>query len=409
MFRIALPKKNIYFLLAYSIYYFGMVFSMTSAPGAMLIKYAAILSSAVILGLRFLFLVRTGGGLKKGMLLLTILLLLIVSIAVISKDFFVLMIVLLGVNTAFLDRSTLKGVLKLSIFISALVSIVAIIACYAGLIPNINTPRGYNTAPRYAWGFTHSQVFSLILLYAILCYYALRKKVRLLDFVVFQGLTLVVAKVFDAKNALIAMEIFYMVYFGGLIIRTIFLRKVGNSRRPLEVAAYWSAFLMSLISVILLVLYDRGNSFAMAADQFLTQRIRLSHMTFSVTPVKLLSIMSFDEYSAMIKATVDNGFYYLILRYGVLYLLLFCGVFACIGRYYSKENNMAGCAAIIAIAASIFISNSITNCYFTPFWVVGLYEAYRLWEAFPQKYRIHSEQYAMQRMMSGSEEGAVSE
>ena len=131
------------------------------------------------------------------------------------------------------------------------------------------------------------------------------------------------------------------------------------------------------VSVLLMFLYVRGNSVASVVDKALTGRVSLALRTFSVYPIKIINIMSFDEYRSTLQSTIDNGYYYIVYRYGYVYLFLLLIVGRLVVSYFKSAKNDLGVVTIITISVSCAIANGFASCYFFPFWVLAFFELNR--------------------------------
>ena len=360
------------FIIAYCIYYSGMVIAQTSFPLSDTIKKVCILISLTIFflsivsrGEKYLFIK------KKGFLLfIFIITILIISFA--SKDYFIFMLIIMGMSVPNYDEEYVKKIFMLSILITIVVSACAIIACALGMIPNVNTPRGWNAPVRLAWGFGHSQMLSLLTFYSLMYYYATKKIVRKRD--MFFGILLLgtISKIFDARNSLYALIFFYLLCGVSNILKRINGNSFAGLNKLFVVMAKICPIVMVCITFALENLYAHKNKIALQINDLLSNRLRSTHWNLETVPIKLFRAVSYDEYEAMLRTAVDNGYLYIILRYGLIYLIFLFAVFWLMIRFYKENNNVVGCIALLSIAISIYVSNSITNCYFIPFWLISL-------------------------------------
>lgn len=369
-----LKKRNLLYLTAYTAYFSGLVIERTSAAYAPDIKSALVLIAGICLIYNYLkngFIRLKSNQKKLGVLLLVIVVFLL---ALVSRDFFILMLILFGINSGNLNDDIIDGIFKWSIMLSIGIAVCAICACILGIIPNINTPRTYGASSRLSWGFEHSQTFSLLMLYVVLYYYVYKRKLTLLNFCFVQIITIVIAIFFDAKNALYSTEIFYMFLFIWKLTGLFSKKLKRNASIFVGMISIISMGLIGTLSILLLILYKNGNSLALTLDTFFTGRISLALRTFSINPFVFIKVMTFEEYRSMLVSTMDNGFYYILMRYGVFYLIILVIVSGIVGSYFKKRNNLYGCIALIAIAISCSISNAIVGFYFFPFWIIGMNE-----------------------------------
>lgn len=369
---LCIKKKRIIFLTAYVLYFTGLIIEHTAALYSSEMKKFVSMISIGCLMFNYLNKPPALKILKKKFGMCIFLLAVSIS-AVVSKDFFILFLVLFGVNMSS-DEEVINDIFKISVILTVFISILTVVLCLRGIIPNLNSARTLGSEERWTYGFEHSQILSLMFLYAVLYYYTYKQKVSIGSFLLFQTIGWCLTDFFDARNAIYSLEIFFIVYFLWKV-KTYMLKKTRIcASKTIYFIAQHSFGAASAASLLLLFLYMKGNKLVRNIDIILTGRIRYPLKTFSVHPIKLIRIMTFEEYRSLLQSTMDNGYYYIAFRYGIIYLIILSVISWFIIKHFSSRNNIYGSISIITIAISCSIANGFTGCYFYPFWMVAIYE-----------------------------------
>ena len=103
--------------------------------------------------------------------------------------------------------------------------------------------------------------------------------------------------------------------------------------------------------------------------------------------IKAINIITYEEFSNRLITALDHSYYYILLRYGYVMMILVVIAIYFISNYYYRQDNIYGCLAVIVISVSLIVTNTLTGCYFLPFWVVALRELYyKIYRIDKQKY-----------------------
>lgn len=365
-------KKSFLFLTAYAIYFSGLIIEHTTAIYSSFIK--SMTSAIAIICLLFNYLKRQPSYqiLKKkffGCFILAF----VTLLALLAKDFFVLVLILFVMNLPDNDDELLKNIFMISIILTVLICVTTLLLCQMKWIPNVNSARSIGAEDRWAYGFEHSQTLPLMFLYINLYYYTYKQKISTISVIVFLTTGCFLAMFFDARNGLYSLVIFYTIYFLWKFFHTV----SKNFKTLVSKAVFWgshySCIIVAIASFLLLWLYKSGNRAAIYADHLLTGRISFPLKTFSVYPIKLINVMTFKEYRAALQSTMDSGYYYMAFRYGIIYVILLCIISYLIAKYFYTKNNICGAVSLITIAVSCAIANGFMGCYFYPFWMIAIY------------------------------------
>lgn len=370
---IRIKKNHLLLMAAYFFYYSGLLIQHTAALHVSIIKN--VLSVMTIICLLFDYLgSKKKTAIREKKIWVYVLLLIIAVSAVLSRDFFIQVLLLFALNISKLEKYEIIIMFRISIFLTFIITVLTVGFCFVGIIPNISSARLYGSAERWAYGFEHSQTISLFFLYGVLYFYIIRRKVSIMDFIFFQLCAFLITKIFDARNGFYSLEVFFLIYFIWAIFKIMFKKSLYKISDLLFVVARGSIGICAVLSLCFLRLYTRGDRVANIIDSFLTGRISMAFRTFSIYPLKLFNIMTYSEYRESLQSTMDNGYYYFAFRYGLICLFLLEIIAWHAAKFFQSENNECGLIALITIAISCAIANGFVSCYLFPFWIAAFYE-----------------------------------
>lgn len=361
------------FLISFAFYHFGLAVSVTAIPQHETIRKLCMIASALGMMLIIGKDIISEKRMSRKQLIRGGIIVLLLTMSIISHDYFLLMLGLFTLTSTHLRDSDFETLFWISMYSTLIIALFSFVGCVTGFVPNINTPRGWGTEPRMAWGFNHSQVPTLFFFYIVLYYYMIKNKVKRYEPIVVIIITLVLAKIFDARNAMFSMFIFWLLI---LVYSTFKMLKINKTNNCFFSIGKIIPLMMVAFTFLTAYLYGKGNGLIVALDKLLSSRIRVSALNLQRVPVKLVNFISYEDYEKLLADTVDNGYLYISLRYGVVFILLTIVLFVAIARYLKYQNKPIACIALIAAGISVFVSNAFTGCYFLPFWVIALRSLY---------------------------------
>lgn len=270
-------------------------------------------------------------------------------------------------------RVNIESILKISFQIMIIGIIGVLIFCLIGFLPDILTSRNtveqinYN---RHSFGFYHSNVLPLLIFYLEVYYICIVKdKIKdgvIVLFMVAAG----VASIFcHARNALIVSMT--------LSIFIILIKRKGN-RKEEDKLLYKITILsipcMSIFSFAMMFLLLKGGVWN-TIDTFFSGRFRLAIFKMRRVGLHLINIMNNETFANdniayvngenLNTVILDNGYLYIMLRYGILILL----IYFLIAYFLAKKNRESVCilGTLIAVFIANFVDNDLVDYSFLPF------------------------------------------
>ena len=285
-----------------------------------------------------------------------------------TRDLYWSILILLIYNSKNVD---MERVYKISFKILVIGIISVLILCIFGFLPDVLTSRNtvnqinYN---RHSFGFYHSNVLPLLIFYLEVYYICIvKEKVRdniIVLFMLFAG----VANTFcHSRNALILSL--------ALSIFVIFAKKMRKDEyKILYRSTALSIPCMSIFSFSMMFLLLKGGIWN-TIDTFFSGRFRLAIFKMRRIGIHLINIMSNESFvndnityldgKYMSSIVLDNGYLYVILRYGILIILGYFLIAYCLAK--KNKGNACVLGALIAVFIANFVDNDLVDYSFLPF------------------------------------------
>ena len=213
----------------------------------------------------------------------------VLMVALLSKDFYLLALILFGISIRDLEMDEL---FKMSFWILSFLTCLVLFLCLLGVLPNIQLVRStsyHYGRPRYSLGFAHSLYLPDILVYLAAYFYTSKKKMKILDFVLFQCLGILVYMFCDSRNGLIALELLLFVVLLWQLSCKIMGNKMGIFQKMLRLISSISFPSVTLLGLFLLWAYQKHMPFAITINFSIIQSLTAypyQHGTAAISDIK---------------------------------------------------------------------------------------------------------------------------
>lgn len=270
-----------------------------------------------------------------------------------------------------------ENILKLSVIILSFASVCVIGACLIGVLPDVLTARNTESLDnfvRHSFGFGHSNVLPLVVLYLELYYILLRQeRTNLLAIFGGMGIHTFLYIFCDSRNA----------FFLSLVFSTmIFVEKcIGTNNRIKSVFCITTKYIVPILSAFslsMMFLLLRGGIWD-TIDSFFSGRFRAGIFKMRRVGLHLINIMSNREFQSdyltyangmrVDTVILDNGYLYIILRYGVLVVLFYFLVSFILSQ--KAKGNMYVLIVLLSVFLANFIDNDFVDYLFLPFILIA--------------------------------------
>lgn len=297
----------------------------------------------------------------------------ITLLSVKTANYFLIVVLLFSLNMKNIEFNDL---IRLAMYSVLAITIMVIIFCILNIFPNIRSVR--NTTIHYgqvrnSLGFQGGLFLPNILVYITAFYYSIRgKKINKKNVVVFQALAILVYILCDSRNGMIVIELLLILQFI-CQIRGSNEKKIKRKQNYIYYMGTLSYVFVCMFSWMLLQAYRRGNVFANYVNMLISGRFQWALENMWKTPFRLINWSNNAEFNESIRYAYDNGYYYLIARYGYLFLYIFLFITIIVAIYLKKQENYAAIVSFAVIAVLNFIDNGLISYGFFPYLILGVH------------------------------------
>lgn len=386
---VKLEKRELLFYLSYIVVYISLFIGDIYNGGGLdtfarylrIYSYILIFISCINLKLK-----------KKEIFQMLVILMLTLLYGMKTGDLYWSILILLIYNS---KRAKIEEIYKISLNIIVIGIISVFILCVVGVLPDILTTRNtveqinYN---RHSFGFYHSNVLPLLVFYLEVYYICIKKeKVHDKMLIFFIIVASIVNFFCHSRNALILSLLLSMFAF-------LVKRKKKHLYKVLYQTTILSIPCMSIFSFAMMFLLLRGGIWN-TIDSFFSGRFRLAIFKMRRIGIHFINIMS-NEFFVRDDITyvngqnintiaLDNGYLYIILRYGILILFFYCIV----AYLLAKKNRWNACilGTLIAVFVANFVDNDLVDYSFLPFilWAFNDWKANNIIKNMNEKLKIY--------------------
>lgn len=252
-------------------------------------------------------------------------------------------------------RKNIYEIVSLSYKLLICLTLITFFMAVIGVFPNLITARGGSEVERQTLGFYHSDVLPLILFHLIAYKILLvENRVKWRRIIFWVILTVVVYEICGSRNGLI----------GNTLLILFYLFKNHQKQKYKSVLCFFSKYLVLILSAIsLFVTWFQGayNDTLWIINQLFSGRFAIAYHQLRNVGIHLVNLMSKTEYTNLSGewSVIDNGYLYVMLRYGVLFIVFYFIVH----NRITKKNDSNYFVLIVSITVSI--TNMVDNDLFS--------------------------------------------
>lgn len=283
--------------------------------------------------------------------------------AFITRDFYWSVIVIL----IFQAQDILPdNIIKISMRILLLSTLTVTAFCIMGILPDRMTSRdtiNFISYTRHSFGFYHSNVLPLILLYLELYYiFIMGEKSNYGLLILFILTGLVINYLCDSRNA------FYLCIFVNITVIILKLIKSENILRTcLHIIARLSVPFLFGFSYLMMVLLAHGGIWD-RVDYIFSGRFRAGVLKMRDVGLHWINFMSNKEFFSD-GIVCDNGYIYILMRYGILSILFYFLISEKIVSKYKRDKFVLVVITVMFFAN--FIDNDLVDYLVLPFILIA--------------------------------------
>lgn len=254
---------------------------------------------------------------------------------------------------------------------------IVLICCAFGLLPDVITARdsiNTNEFIRHSLGFYHSNVLPLLVFYLEVYYIFMRKnKVKKTVISLFLIIALSLNIICNSRNAF-----FLCLFLSVFVLYEKFVGVKATTKRILSIVTKYSVPVMAIFSGAMMYLLLKGGIWE-KVDAIFSGRFRLAIFKMRRVGLHLINFMSNESFirdnityvngKELDSVVLDNGYLYVMLRYGIL-ILLFYFVLAILLSNKAKNNTYV-LVVFLAVFVANFVDNDLVDYSFLPFILVA--------------------------------------
>lgn len=294
---------------------------------------------------------------KKIPILYTILCLLIF---IFSRDFYWLIVITYMMIIQYLEYDD-KKIFKFSFITLLLLTTLTVLLSFFGLLTDYINIRNNNIV-RHSYGFYHSNVLPIAYFYLV-CYLLIylklsNKKIN----VAFIPILLVIAYILfiycNSRNSFIFTLL--------IIILFIFSYKFNQNEKQPKIILFISKniiLICFILTIVTTILYN-GTGLLEKINELYTNRLFLQNIAFMNDGLNIINIKVSEN------VVLDNGYAYLIFRYGLISIILYCIINKRIIDNFKNDSFLL--IVFVIICLFNFIDNDLLSYGFLPFMLLSL-------------------------------------
>ena len=235
-------------------------------------------------------------------------------------------------------------------FVTQIFLIVLIVGlCSIGVIENMTIIRPQTGQVRYSMGFTHPNAYAAKIFHAIILYIAAYfNRISAKSYILIVALIWSTFVITNSSTILLA---------GGFIVAVLILYKTRVKDRVIGyIARFFSSkikyVLIGLVVFVFLSVFQYGKStWAGVISSLMTGRIRYASAYLQAYGVTLFGqkIVITNNNTVASQYTVDIAYVYMLIRFGIVFLIFFCVSYFNQLRYWYKKDNKGIIVVLLAV------------------------------------------------------------
>ena len=276
-----------------------------------------------------------------------------------------LIFILISLFAFFANKLEDKDILRVTYFTLLFFTLCVFIFSIVGIYNDEITKRWVDSATRHSLGFYHSNVLPLI--YSYLVGYGLligifKKK----HYFILLTIDLVIYYFCGSRNSLLTTFLLVLgKWFIDSVIETGKFKKIIN--RIVGFGAMFIVPFLTAFSIFIPLMLDKVAAFRMLDYVFSYRFTYISSMIQNLG-ISLIPKMTDKTYFEN-EVVIDNGYAFLIIRYGVLMIIFLSILIYCVAKKY--KNNTFVLFLIIVVACSNLIDNDLIDYSVLPYLIIS--------------------------------------
>ena len=276
-----------------------------------------------------------------------------------------LIFILISLFAFFANKLEDKDILRVAYFTLLFFTLCVFIFSIVGGYNDEITKRWVGSAARHSLGFYHSNVLPLI--YSYLVGYGLLTGIfKKKHYFILLIVDLIIYYFCGSRNSLFTTFLLVLgKWFIDSVIETGRFKKIIN--RIVGFGAKLIVPLLAVFSIFIPLMLDKVAAFRML-DYMLSYRFTYIASMIQNLGISLIPKMTNKTYFGN-EIVIDNGYAFLIIRYGVLMIIFLSILTYCVAKKY--KNNTFVLFLIIVVACSNLIDNDLIDYSVLPYLIIS--------------------------------------
>ncbi|MDU5913000.1 MAG: hypothetical protein E6Z21_01775 [Anaerococcus vaginalis] len=254
-----------------------------------------------------------------------------------------------------------ERVCNISLRLLTLGTLTVVIGNLVGIFPDVMTSMAYSTdLTRHSYGFYHSNVLpNNLLIIEILLVWKYKKKFSIFWILIFLVLNILI---YDLSRSRMSIVISIIFTLGLISLKLKFISLIIE--KVIYIISFFITPILTILSVVFMLLVNSSNFLVYRIDLIFSSRFWAAFLKYSRLGIKLFNFSS-NEFFYYDKLIIDNGYLFLLLRYGVIALVVIN--FISINLVMKSRNQIYRLICIINIFTIASIDNLFLSYRFLPF------------------------------------------
>ncbi len=249
-------------------------------------------------------------------------------------------------------------ILRCSFILLLICSMVVAILTIFGVLDNVLLTNTSGNNNRWGLGYYHSDVFPLIIFYLFSWRILIKRRLKFVEIILFIMLTLFAYIFCLSRNGLIICSIL-------ILYMCVNNKHIEKEKAPvLMVRLIYrnSILIMTVLSLILTVINGNYLSIVYKINVLFSGRFALAYHKMNDVGLHIINFMS-DDIFKQSQYVLDNGYMYVILRYGLAFMLFYIYIQYLICKKYDNRT----CFIFMVTSIACMVDNDLFSYGFLPY------------------------------------------
>lgn len=277
-------------------------------------------------------------------------------ISIFTKDiYFVVILTIIASST----QIKTQDLFSISYWLLLTLSLMVMILMLLKILPNDDIVKG-NGLDRYTLGYYHSNVFPLVILYIISYRMIIKKRLQKRELIFWAILGVITYYLCRSRAGILGMLFLLTSY----LIISYYPNKIHLNNFLKLLLFKYSAVIFFILSIIMVVLQPLGNHYIYIINKLVSGRFALGYHKMLAVGLHFFNVMDGEAYLDS-EITVDSGYIYVALRYGLAFILFYALIQRNIFLKYKNEFVVVICFTTFVLTN--IIDNDLFSYGFLPY------------------------------------------